>query len=140
MRPCHLLLSCPEPLTPLAFRNAAELRAGRDLDHHVELIIKGLQQFQPSTHISSTTADFSNTTTDQLTGKLRFIRDKSLGGSLFAFSIELDGHPLGELHPDEILEYSVSTGLHQLKVGHRIRCKHENHHNNRTNARMGCQP
>ena len=109
----------PEPLTPLAFRNAAELRAGRDLDHHVELIIKGLQQLQPSTHISSTTAGFSNTTTDQLTGKLRFIRDKSLGGSLFAFSIELDGHPLGELHPGEILEYSVSTGLHQLKVGHR---------------------
>src|SRR4051794_7085971 len=33
----------PESLRPLAFRNAAEVRSGRDMNHHVEKLIADLQ-------------------------------------------------------------------------------------------------
>ena len=32
----------PDSLKPLAFRNAAELRAGRDLSHHLDRLVDGL--------------------------------------------------------------------------------------------------
>lgn len=39
----------PEPLRPIAFRNAAELRSGRDMNHHVDSLIRGLRpHFAPS--------------------------------------------------------------------------------------------
>jgi hypothetical protein len=34
----------PPSLEPLAFRNATELRSGRDLEHHVEVLIAGLRE------------------------------------------------------------------------------------------------
>lgn len=109
----------PEALASLAFRNAAELRAGRDMDHHLELIVNGLRQLLKlnSTQVTSTGLDAK--VAKDSGGMLRFMRDKSLGGSLFAFSIELDGHSIGQLLPGETLECPVSVGTHQLKVSHR---------------------
>lgn len=43
----------PETLASLAFRNAAELRAGRDLDHHLELIVNGLHLNTESTECNA---------------------------------------------------------------------------------------
>jgi len=40
--------SLPAPLRELAFRNAAEVRSGRDQAHHLKQLIKGLQQLADS--------------------------------------------------------------------------------------------
>ena len=40
----------PDPLKPLAYRNAAEIRSGRDLWHHIETLIRGIEsQIQTET-------------------------------------------------------------------------------------------
>ena len=78
----------PEPLQPLAFRNAAELRAGRDLNHHLDLLLRGLQQhlapgttrsdppeLKPPPHEPAATG----------TATLRFVRDTGWFGQLTAF-------------------------------------------------------
>jgi flavin reductase (DIM6/NTAB) family NADH-FMN oxidoreductase RutF len=42
----------PETLRPLVFRNAAELRSGRDMNHHIESLIQGLQVHLTPSRIS----------------------------------------------------------------------------------------
>jgi uncharacterized membrane protein HdeD (DUF308 family) len=48
----------PESLRPLAFRNAAEVRSGRDMNYHIESLIRGLQtHFAPSQTSPQPTTD-----------------------------------------------------------------------------------
>lgn len=89
------------------------------MDHHLELIVNGLRQLLSSDTSAATIATSNTANVDASIGKLRFVRDKGLGGSLFAFCIELDGHPIGQLRPGETLECSASVGIHKLKIGHR---------------------
>ncbi len=46
----------PATLEPLSFRNATELRSGRELDHHVETLIRGLRVHMAPDERSSKTA------------------------------------------------------------------------------------
>lgn len=108
----------PEPISPLAFRNAAELRAGRDMDHHLELLVGGLRQLLPAQPLVSAIERRHASVSEGPAGRLRFVRDKSLGGSALAFRVELDGRPVGELRPGETLDCPASAGSHHVKVGH----------------------
>lgn len=108
----------PESLAPLAFRNAAELRAGRDMEHHLDLIISGLRA-----HLS---ADDSGKNSESEVRRvrpsdnacLRFVRDNNWSGSALALRVQIDGVVVGKLSVGETLECSVSAGSHQLEVIH----------------------
>jgi hypothetical protein len=64
----------PEPLRPLVFRNAAELRHGRDMGHHMELLIRGLQaHFAQSQTLSQPDTD---TQVHEVIQPTHLIRDK----------------------------------------------------------------
>jgi hypothetical protein len=57
----------PEPLRSLAFRNAAELRSGRDMNHHIELLLHGVRkhfaQIPPSSQTATNMAETSRKAT-----------------------------------------------------------------------------
>ncbi len=107
----------PKALEPLAFRNAAELRAGRDMNHHLDLLIRGLQQHLTPDRIppnpGETTLDVPAETPS---ATLEFMRDTGWFGKLVAFQIHVDDHPIGTLQPGETLKYPVGPGKHRLSV------------------------
>lgn len=112
----------PETLRPFAFRNAAELRAGRDMDHHMEILMCALQEYvrqttptgmsgtaggggrQPISHAKEAMATF------------RFVRDNGWAGMLRAFTLQVDGRVVGKLRVGETFDVSVAPGMHQVQV------------------------
>lgn len=109
----------PEPLQPLAFRNAAELRAGRDLNHHLDLLLRGLQQhLAPGTSGSGRPASEAPPEKPAATGTatLRFVRDTGWFGKLVAFNLRVNDNLIGVLRSGETLDYPVKPGTHRLVV------------------------
>ena len=108
----------PDQLRSLAFRNGAELRAGRDLNHHVELLIRDLQKhLTPSLPQPAVGAAVAVVPTAAPgVGTLRFTRSTGRLGSVVSFKITIDGELAGKLSVGEHLDVSVSSGAHQIEV------------------------
>lgn len=122
----------PETLAPLAFRNAAELRAGRDMDHHLARIVSGVRPLlglgepnpaegEPSSPVQpATVAPPSPPPMQSAAGasRLRFERDRGWGGRAVPMRILVDGQAIGSLRAGESLEHAVDPGLHRVEVRH----------------------
>lgn len=108
----------PDSLAPLAFRNAAELRAGRDMEHHLDLIINGLRDHLSSGNSGTKSVSEAPQAPSSDSGRLRFVRDNSWSGGALAMRVQIDGLVVGKLSVGEMLECSVSAGSHQLEVIH----------------------
>lgn len=109
----------PESLAPLSFRNAAELRAGRDMDHHLGLIVDGLQRLLAPQAEAPPPPPPASAAPASATGQLRLVRERQLGGSALACRVFLDGNEIGELRSGDMLEWKAAPGPHRLEVRHR---------------------
>lgn len=112
----------PETLQPLAFRNAAELRTGRDTNYHMDLLIRNLQHHFSPDQENKKTSDRedecdSKLSVQQGTAKLRFVRDTyRWAGIMVSFKIRVDGELVGTLPVKSTVDVSVSPGEHQLEA------------------------
>jgi hypothetical protein len=132
----------PPALQPLAFRNAAELRAGPDMEAHLERIVRGIAPWLrpgqppaapvparvppppsaavapagPATPAPATAPAPASPFAD--VGELRFERDRGWGGRAFAMRIVIDGQPVGALRSGESLVHRVPAGPHRVEVLH----------------------
>jgi len=110
----------PGTLRSLPFLNAAELRAGRDMNHHLDLLIRNLQDYlrrdppSPESTPEPATPE-KKPTAAQASARLRFSRN-TWAGRLTRFRLYLDGELVGELGHGETLEIAVSPGEHYLEV------------------------
>lgn len=114
--------SLPESMHPLAYRNAAELRAGRDMDHHMKRLVHALQRLvgQTSAGDKIPVVDWPKPKDTSPAGhsmaSFRFTRDTGWAGMLSAFTLQVDGKVVGKLRVGESLDVSVTPGTHQVRV------------------------
>ena len=120
----------PEPLRPLVFRNAAELRSGRDMNHHVELLIRGLRaHFAPVRMFTQPDTDVQRQEivqrVPQASLTLKRIARSTL--SLWRVRVYVNGKVVGKLAIGRSITLPVSPGevliefeLGLKKVGHQI--------------------
>lgn len=108
----------PESIRQLAFRNAAELRAGRDMNHHIDLLIRNLRTHVVSaqTVTSGSAGSAVSSRRSASESKLRFLRGTRWVGRFVPFKIEVDGKLVGELGAEESLEVPVEPGRHRVHV------------------------
>ena len=121
----------PDALQALAFRNAAEVRPGRELNFHIESLVRGLQAHftPPSTALpskpkavedDSRSAPKPNSTSPPSTGllkkepyrqsRLQVTRVRRWAQALRSISIYVNGMPAGQLWNGGSIDVPVSTG------------------------------
>ncbi len=112
----------PDTLQPLAFRNAAELRAGRDTNHHIDLLIRDLRShLRPGPDrtegaTSGKKLERPSTAVESDSATLRFVRDTGWVGMAVAFKVKIDGNIVGKLATGETLDVAVSPGEHHIEI------------------------
>jgi hypothetical protein len=110
----------PGSLEPLCYRNAAELRAGRDMNYHIELLIDGLKSLfgtgKPETGAVERKDNADALHSAHSASKLRFIRKTPGMGMAVSFKIRVDGVVVGKLPYNQTIEVEVKSGKHFLEV------------------------